>query len=125
MRQRLANERGAAPADRSGHQRVEVVVARREAEREIRSGHSPPLCRSQRRDYEDVRAAAPRRLRTLVALRSWAGRFNLVAGRRGGRLEIRHSHLSAGVGNEEVLGEELTTACELRASRARRVPGSR
>jgi hypothetical protein len=37
-------------------------------------------------------------------------RFTLIASRGGERLEIRHFHLSAGVTNEEVLGEELTTA---------------
>jgi hypothetical protein len=37
-------------------------------------------------------------------------RFTVIASRRGDRLEIRHFHLSAGVTNEEVLGEELTTA---------------
>ena len=36
-------------------------------------------------------------------------RFTLIASRQGERLEIRHFHLSAGVTNEQVLGEELTT----------------
>ena len=37
-------------------------------------------------------------------------RLTVIASRRDDRLEIRHFHLSAGVTNEEVLGEELTTA---------------
>lgn len=37
-------------------------------------------------------------------------RFTLIASRAGGKLQIRHFHLSAGATNEDVLGEELPTS---------------